>query len=223
MIGYKVRAGLVVFLLLFAGCATVAVDSEVGADGTVNRYEVSAELTGEAFDRLQTRVEDDGYDSVEAWARDQFNESRYDGFQYDESRSGGNVTLSVVVKGWDPGPDSRVAVNASGENVTYRERVPSDFSSASVTYTVDMPGEIHDHNADRLENGNSTAVWSFGRNEAGGQQLVVESDKSGGPLGFVPSVDPLDVVGVLALAGVFAFVAFVRSEFFESLSLDSGE
>jgi len=114
MTGHRGAVCLAVLVIL-AGCATVSVESRVGSDGTIQRYEVEAELTQQAFERLQSRVQNEGYDDVEGFIRNQSNESRYRCLNYDRSRAGSNVTIRVTVKEYDPGPDSAIRINATGE------------------------------------------------------------------------------------------------------------
>lgn len=199
-------------LVMLAGCATVSVESQVASDGTIQQYEVDAELTQQAFERLQSRAESEGYDDVEGFVRGQFNESRYRNLNYDQSRAGSNVTITVTISGYDPGPDSDIRINATGENITYEERVPREFSEAQVEYAVTMPGEILETNAEEVSGNNRTARWTFSSGEAGGQQLTVESRKESGVAALLPTIRLADAATIGSLLFMIGYVIYIRSD-----------
>jgi hypothetical protein len=131
---------------------------------------------------------------------------------YDRSSAGSNVTVTVTVRGYDPGPESPIQVNATGENVTYREVVPSQFSHARVEYAVTMPGRIVETNAHSVTANNRTARWTFSPGESSGQRLTVRSRKRSGLSAFAPTIRLADVATVGLLAFLIGYVVYIRSD-----------
>ncbi|MFW6437206.1 MAG: hypothetical protein ACOCYZ_06195, partial [Halococcoides sp.] len=147
-----VLAGLVVLVLL-SGCAQVAVDATVAGDGTVDTYDVQIETSTSNYDRLVSTAESDGYDSLQAYLLRDVSDEAVESVDYDESLGDGRVTINVTLSELDPAGVDGLSVVESDGQIVYEdstfvndERVTDD---ASLTYRLEMPGEITNATADR--------------------------------------------------------------------------
>jgi len=171
----------VAVLLVTAGCMTASVDATVDGDGTVASYDVTLEMTPTVYDRLQSRADDQGYDSVESYLLSDVNTSRMANYTYEQSIDE-NVTITVSFVDWSPGPESDVSTTVEDGNLTYVDRtfvtVQENSSIAlgdgvAVEYRLTMPADITNSNADLVTN--DTAVWEYGANEPVEEPMRAES------------------------------------------------
>ena len=167
-------------LLVLSGCADVAVDATVDGDGTVESYETTIEMPPSTYDRLQSTAEDEGYGSVERYLLRGVNQSLTDD---------GNVTVDLRLSSWNPGPSSGVETTVEEGNVTFVDRSfvqnsgqLGSQSGYALTYTVTMPTNVTDSNADTVEG--ATATWRYDSDEAIESPIRAQSpvpDSGSGP------------------------------------------
>ncbi|AWB27784.1 hypothetical protein [Halococcoides cellulosivorans] len=194
-----VVAGLVVLVVL-SGCAQVAVTADVAGDGTVETYDVQVETSASTYDRLMSTAESDGYDSLRAYLLRDVTDEAVDSVDYDESLADGQVTINVTLTGLDPaGVDGLTVVESDGQIVYEDATFVSDdrvTDDASLTYRLEMPGEITNATAGRVDG--STATWEReGSDSLTGTQIRAVAETSA--LGFGPGFGP--VAAVLAIVG----------------------
>ncbi|MFW6436592.1 MAG: PGF-CTERM sorting domain-containing protein [Halococcoides sp.] len=192
-----VVAGLLALVLL-SGCAQVAITSEVAGDGTVDTYDVQIDTSASNYDRLVSTAESDGYDSLQAYLLRDVSDEAVESVDYDESLGDGRVTINVTLSELDPaGVDGLSVVESDGEIVyedstfVNEERVTDD---ASLTYRLEMPGEIVNASADRTDG--STAVWER-EGSASLSDTRIRATSESPAFGVGPGPGP--VVAVLAL------------------------
>ncbi|NLV10259.1 hypothetical protein GOC74_09990 [Halomicrobium mukohataei] len=196
-------------LLVLSGCADVAVDATVDGDGTVESYETTIEMPPSTYDRLQSTAEDEGYGSVERYLLRGVNESRAESVSYNQSLTDdGNVTVDLRLSSWNPGPSSGVETTVEEGNVTFVDRSfvqnsgqLGSQSGYALTYTVTMPTNVTDSNADTVEG--ATATWRYDSDEAIESPIRAQSpvpDSGSGPgVGVVGTLVAVAlVVGLLA-------------------------
>jgi hypothetical protein len=191
-------------LLLLSGCAEVAVDTTVAGDGTVESYEANVEMSPSTFETLQSTAEDEGYDSVERYLLRGVNESRAESISYDQSLGDdGNATIQLRLESWDPGPSSGVETTVEDGNVTFTDQQFVEESSPlgsqrgySLNYTVTMPTNVTDSNADTVEG--ATATWQYDSDEPVEEPIRAESEVPSSGLG--PGVGATGTVSAVALA-----------------------
>lgn len=191
-------------LLLLSGCAEVAVDTTVAGDGTIESYEANIEMAPSTYDTLQSTAEDEGYGTVERYLLRGVNESRAGSISYNQSLADdGNVTIDLRLESWDPGPSSGVDTTVEDGNVTFTDGQFVEDSSPlgsqrgySLNYTVTMPTNVTDSNADSVDG--ATATWQYGSDEAVEEPIRAESEMPSSGLG--PGFGAVGAILALALA-----------------------
>ena len=176
-----ITTGCVVALVLLSGCASFTVESTVNADGIIEEYVVEIDTSRTVYGLLSESASEEGYDSVEASFRDEYNESHIGGFEYEETVEGDEATMTITLTDLDPSGSDNITVEQSDGQMTYVDRTyynesqadsgestesgtnSSEFgeslmSGLSVDYTLRMPGEITDSNADEVDG--NTATWN---------------------------------------------------------------
>jgi hypothetical protein len=202
-------------LLLLSGCAEATVDATVAGDGTIESYEATVEMAPSTYDTLQSTAEDEGYTTddgdgyVKGYLLRGVNESRAESVSYNQSLADdGNVTIDLRLESWNPGPSSGVTTTVEDGNVTFADRQFVEDSSPlgsqrgySLNYTVTMPTNVTDSNADAVDG--PTATWQYGSDEPVEEPIRAESEVPSSGLG--PGVGA--VGAVLALSLVAALLA----------------
>lgn len=215
-------AGALSVLVLLAGCASISVASNVGDDGTLKKYHVSAGMSQNTYSQLNERAEQEGYDSFCAQLKAQYDSSNYDRGSCKKSSSDGTVTVDLMLKGYNTTDNHRISISRDEGNVTYTDSLDTKYglSGANLTYTVTMPGKIYATNAEELSNGNRTATWHVGKNERPPDRIYAKSNVDPGLLGSLPTIN-LRGIGV-ALASLFlvGYVYYFRSDRFENPTID---
>lgn len=158
------------FLVLLAGCATMSVSSAVGADGTIETYQLQINTSTTVYGFLSEGVKEDGYDSLRESFLSEVDEERYESVDYDEEFDGDEVSITITFEGFEPGPDDPMNVTVTDDRIVYEDRVfvnqsantsgemNSAFTSGlTVHYYLEMPGEIVDSNANEVDG--NTAEW----------------------------------------------------------------
>lgn len=211
-------------LVLLAGCASISATSNVGADGTLKKYEVSASMNPDAYSQLNDRAKREGYESFCAQLKDRYNSSNYNEISCKKSSSNGKVTIDIKLKGYNTTDNPRISVSRSGENITYSDSLNTeyDIGQAELKYTVTMPGKIYDTNADELSNNNRTATWNVSENERPPNQVYAESTINPGLLGSLPTINLQDVSVIISTLFVVGYVYYFRSERFENPEINRG-
>lgn len=206
-------------LLLFAGCASMSVDSTVAADGTIETYSIEVNTSTTVYGLLTESAKDDGYDSLEESFLSDVNRSSYENVTYDEEIDGDSATISLTLTGFDPSASDSVNVTESDGKLVYEDttfvnesaQVTDDqesyMSGLTLTYSLTMPGEITDSNADEVDG--DTAEWTAtGTDAMTDTRVYAESEK---PSGIVDSVPGFGVTaGVVALVAGLGVLALRR-------------
>jgi PGF-CTERM protein len=193
-------------LVVLSGCVTATVDSTVAADGTVSEYDLTLEMSPSVYDGLQSQAQQEGYDSIEGYLLADVNTSRMENHTYDQDLEGENVTLSLTLTNWSPGPESDVSTNVSDGNVTYEDRTfrtadeESDVAfgdGVAVEYRLTMPADITSSNADLVQN--ETAVWEYAADEPVDEPIRATSPAPSSAFGPGMGI-PVAVVALLGAA-----------------------
>jgi len=198
------RSGIAVVglvaLVVLSGCAQVSVTADVAGDGTVESYDVQIETSASNYDRLVSTAESEGYDSVRAYLLRDVHDEAVGSVSYDESLSDGRVTINVTLTDLDPAGVEGLTVVESDGKIVYEDqtfvndrRVTDD---ASLTYRLEMPGEIVNATADRVDG--STATWEREGSESLSNTRIRAVSKSPA-LAFGPGFGP--IAAVLAILG----------------------
>jgi len=218
-----ITTGCVVALVLLSGCASFTVESTVNADGIIEEYVVEIDTSRTVYGLLSESASEEGYDSVEASFRDEYNESHIGGFEYEETVEGDEATMTITLTDLDPSGSDNITVEQSDGQMTYVDRTfynesqasgsaesgtnSSEFgeslmSGLSVDYTLRMPGEITDSNADEVDG--NTATWNATGSGAMEETEIratsnVPTSAFGPGFGAVPAI-----LGVLLGTGLLA-------------------
>ncbi|MGM0591151.1 MAG: hypothetical protein ACQETI_05880 [Halobacteriota archaeon] len=196
----------VVALVLLAGCASLTVESEVDADGGIERYQLQINTSQTVYGFLNEGAKENGYDGLREQFEGEFNESRAESVEYDEDFQGDDVTITLTVEGYEPGPDSNISVETTDSSVVYEDTTFVNesgqgaetglLSGLSVHYYVTMPGEITDSNADDVDG--RTAEWhETGSDAMTDNPIRVESKR---PSALeTPGFTPIVALAALAL------------------------
>lgn len=198
-------------LVVLSGCASIGVESTVNRDGTIEEYEIEIQTSQQVYGFLESSAQDEGYNSLEESFREQYNKDHVGEFEYNETVEDGDATIRLTMLDVDPSGSENLTVEKQDGEMTYvDETFVSEESETesnttmggsmdgaiTVDYTLNMPGEITDSNADEV-NGN-TANWSF---EGESQEIRATSEvplTAFGPgFGIVPAVVGVLVVAVL--------------------------
>lgn len=201
-------------LVTLSGCATVTVDSDVAADGTIDRYELDLTTSTTVYGLLNDAAVDDGYDSLAQQLRANVNVSNAANVSVDESLDGENASVTLVVTEWDPVDNDRLNVTRTDGTVVYTD---TTFYNASVAdgaaggisladfrlrYTVNMPGDIQRAEGADSVNGSTATYESRGQDAYTSTRVEVESDAPTGVLSPGFGIAPAVVAAVVAsLAG----------------------
>ena len=214
------QVALLVSVVLLSGCATIGVESTVGADGTVEEYTVEIDTTRQVYGLLKQGAERDGYDSLEESFTSDINDSAVGEISYEEEIDGDDVTMTITMRDVDPSAMDNVSVSREDGRLTYvdetfydesaeetaggseSELAESMASGFAVDYSLTMPGEIVDSNADEVDG--NTAEWhATGSGAFTETRIYAESEvptSAFGPgFGAVPAL-----VGLLAATALLA-------------------
>ena len=200
----KVAAvGVVLLLVGLAGCLSMAVETTVASDGTIEETTAEIEMDGMLFDML----EEEG--DFEEDVREDVHEDAWGWFEYDEEElDNGDVLVTITAQDGDPDKidDIDVTVDEEADQITFVdydgfEAVEDDemdeefLDEITFEYTVNMPGEVVEANGEIQDDGQSV-VWTNDEH-AGTETFEVTSERSSSD-GFGNGFGP--VVGILALA-----------------------
>lgn len=217
--------GAIICVLIFtSGCIDVAVTSSVNGAGELERHEMTLSMTGTVYAMMVQSATSGGYASVEEMIEHPRDQTGPDpAFDYRETwdRDTDRVTMIVTARNPNAMREKKdVSVVRDGDYLVYREDMSALAGSSSssqaqnpyasqlgsmftVRYTLTMPGEIVESNADTI-NGN-TAEWH--RSTSTAPMIYAKSKVSPFPVGFVAGAG---AVLLLAL-GIGGVVLYRRS------------
>lgn len=210
-------AAALAILLLLSGCATVTVESDVAADGTIDRYELDLNTSATVYRLLNQAAVDEGYESLAAQLRANINASNAGNVSVDQQLDGDRASVTLVVTEWDPVDAERLNVTRTDGRVVYEDTtfynasVGSGGGGVDVTdfelrYVVNMPGDIQRAEGASSVNGSTAVYEASGRSAFTTTRVYVESEAPTGVLSPGFGVAPA-VVAALLLSLVVAVVA----------------
>lgn len=194
----------------------MSVDSTVAADGTIDTYSIELNTSTMVYGMLSESAKDDGYDSLKESFLSDVNRSSYESVTYDEEINGDRATVTFTLKGFDPSASDSIDVTETDGKLVYEDTTfhnasaevtddqESYTSGLTLTYSLTMPGEITDSNADEVDG--NTAEWTeTGADAMTGTRVYAESEKPSGVLGSVPGFGTAAALLALVIAlGGFA-------------------
>lgn len=204
----------VVAVVLAAGCANTTVTTEVGADGGVETMSIETEVQPIVYGFMEQSAQEEGYESVEEWLRDDAVDGGENDVQFDDvsvtETDDGNYRISMSASDVAPADLAGVSVTVTEDTVRYELSDVGEFggadefggtddgfdvnSSFGEEFTIDfvlvMPGQISDSNADEISDDGTTATWTIDGSQQSEESFYAESDTSGadGLPGFGPGV-----------------------------------
>lgn len=196
----------------------MSVDSTVAADGTIDTYQLELNTSTMVYGMLDENAKQEGYDSLKGSFLSDVNQSAFENATYDEEINGDRATITLTLTGFDPSASSSINVTESDGKLVYEdttflnesanvtEQQESYMSGLTLTYSLTMPGEITDSNADEVDG--KTAEWTeTGPDAMTGTRIYAKSDK---PEGFMQSTPGFGttttlVAVVVALGALAAF------------------
>lgn len=206
-------AAALAVLLLLSGCATVSVESDVAADGTIDRYELDLNTSTTVYGLLNQAAVDEGYESLAGQLRANINASNADNVSVSQSLDGDRASVTLVVTGWDPVDAERLNVTRTDGTVVYED---TTFYNASVgdagggvdvtdfelRYVVNMPGDVQRAEGASSVNGSTAVYEASGRSAFTSTRVYVESDAPTGVLSPGFGVAPAVVAALVATLAV---------------------
>lgn len=199
-------------VLLLSGCATVSVESDVAADGTIDRYELNLDTSTTVYSLLDQAAVDDGYASLAAQLRANINASNAGNVSVNQTVDGDRASVTLVVTEWNPVDADRLNVTRTDGRVVYED---TTFYNASVNggggvditdfelrYVVNMPGDIQRAEGADSVNGSTATYEASGRDAFTTTRVYVESDAPTGVLSPGFGVAPAVVAALLASLAV---------------------
>lgn len=229
----------VVAIVALSGCLTVgmAVDSQVASDGTIERYELQMNVSGQAYSMMQMAGGMQGGGGSSQFGSEQVEEDVRSNLTDEFSSVGDvqtNVTegdesmrITIVLTDAVPAEGGNISVTTEGDTLVYRDEVfnrsfgqtagtsMSDDGGSSgmmdgmeepqlhLRYSLEMPGEIQDSNADSVEGSEATWNRSYVGDEMQDAGFTVEAESStggGGMPGFGATVALVALLAVALLA-----------------------
>lgn len=205
-------AGLLIAIVLLAGCATLSVRSDVGADGTIEEYQLELETPQQVYTFLNDEAKSNGYDSFRDQLLSNVSNDSAENIRTNVNRSGRNATVTITLEGYTPPNGTPIVINKSNGTMEYSDRQflneslssSQDESSASinVNYHLEMPGKIVNSTSNNVSG--SSAEWHGTYQSLSGTPIyakskISESSSVFGPgLGIGAAVAALLAVGSLA-------------------------
>lgn len=205
-------AGALTAALILAGCATVTVNSDVAADGSLDTYQLELETPPQIYATLNDQAQSEGYESFAGQLLGQVDNSSAESISTNVNRSGENVTLSITLEGYTPSNNSAVTINKSNGTMVYSDsqflnqssgdEESSTSGSINVDYYLEMPGEIQNTTAQNVSG--STAEWHGTYASLTDTRIYAESEVSESS-SFGPGFGPVSVLIAVLLVGSIAY------------------
>jgi PGF-CTERM protein len=217
----QLAVAALVTLVAASGCISYSYDVSVNADGTVERYELTLEMSESVFNQL----ENSGDSTLEERFRANHSADNYETVDFETGTTDdGNRTITYILEGFDP-EDVQESSQASGVSIGVEDgtlsytdtldRLKEDNQAqdgnlvSRVRYNLTLPGEVDAGatNADSVDGSTvsweSTSVPEEFRAESELPETTTASDESGDDGGqSLPGFGP--VAAVLALLGAIA-------------------
>lgn len=188
----------VVALLALAGCADVTTTVTVTSDAEIESMEYRAVIDDASYQALQERASENGYDNSTLYVQEEvINRTGIGSIESTFEDRENDVVMEFRATDIDIDELPMDAVKTDNGTIAYDDpEVVDRVDSAEIdtlTYTVEMPGEVVSSNADEVDG--STATWQV--EEFEGEALRVEAE-SGDP---IPGFGAPAALLALALVG----------------------
>ncbi len=177
----KLILGLsVIFMVLVSGCVTISIESKVGRDGGIAKYDMMIDTSATVYslmddydegESLQERVESQGGTYKEEWDKD-------------------NVRIIMT----DIVPED-VHTEVGEDYLIYREtfgELPTE--GVNVHYYLEMPGKIVESNADSVD-GNKAEWHMVGADS--GRDIYAKSE-----VPALPGISAFSIIGILLIVAL---------------------
>lgn len=203
----------VVVLLALAGCTDVTITHTVDSDGEIEQTTIVAEMNQQAYAVALESAQEEGHDSVAAGiAADHAVE--LDGAVSDaetnDYRDGDTYVAEVTYNEVDIDQLDAIDTEITDDDtIVYTEDYVGDIEDGTLTYHVEMPGEIVETNADRIDAENNIATWG---DESGSETetMYVESERGQLSLWSIGAIAAGAVL--LTVSGFIGYRRISRSE-----------
>ncbi|MFC6613694.1 hypothetical protein ACFQAS_01755 [Halopenitus salinus] len=175
----KVLAAVAVALLVgLSGCATISVTAEVGDANTIERYDLNITTSTTVYGWLNEAAKEEGYESL----RDQMTDDvdvESDRIEYSEEIDGDEATINIQLSEIPSSEMDAITLEEDDGELTYTDTAFVNESAQSeetselggeamsglvLDYTLHMPGNIVESNADEVDG--NTANWTRTGGEA---------------------------------------------------------
>lgn len=200
-----------VALLALAGCADGTVTTTVDSDGEIEQIQIEAEMSQEAYAIMLEEAGAEGHDSVSEFLSEGLDDELGDAVtdvEHEDRKDDGTFVSEITFNQVDINEFDGIETESTDEDtIQYTDNA---FRSTTVdevdemTYQVEMPGEITETNADKVDEENNVAVWDVHNTDA--ETAVVESERGQLSLWTVVAV-----AGIGAIALVGGLLAYRRS------------
>lgn len=197
----------VVAMFVLAGCADMTVTNTVDSDGEIDQAQIEVEMDQQAYALALEEAENRGYESIsEAMATDFEAETNgaVSDAETNEYRDGETYVAEVTYNEVDMDQLGTVETEVTNEDtVVYTEDHPGDVEDGNIIYQVEMPGEIVETNADRVDEESNTAAWE-GNSDT--ETMYVESEQRSLSLWTVAAA--VGIGAVILISGLLAYRRF---------------
>jgi hypothetical protein len=204
-----------VALITLAGCADGAVTTTVDSEGEVEQIQMEAEMSQEAYALALEEAGEEGHDSVSgaiaANIDDEMGDVMTDA-EYEDQRGDGVVILDITFNEVDIEKWGGMETEQTDEDtIRYTD---NDFQNAtmdevdSMTYQVEMPGEIIETNADEVDEENNVAVWDVHNTDV--ETAHVESEQDSFSLWTVAAA--VGIGAIVLIGGLLAYRRFGEAD-----------
>lgn len=203
----------VVLLAGLSGCATISVTADVGGADTIDRYEMNISTSTTVYGFLDQAAQEDGYDDVGEMITSNASIPE-ENFEYSEEIDGQEAMMRVEISDVDVGSMPAISIEETDGQLVYEDTAFYNASAAGaepdseigsemmsgfvLEYTLEMPGEITESNADEVEG--NTATWTrTGGDAFDNTSIEATSEASSSVLspgfGVIPAIVALLLIG----------------------------
>ena len=208
-------------MIALSGCATVEVTAEVGDENTLDRYEVDISTSTFVYGLLDEEAQEDGYDGIEDQLVGDIDVDD-DRIEFETEIDGDDARMSLEIQEVPASELDDITLEETDGMLRYTDTAfaeeadepaedeeMDDFAEDMLSgfvfdYTVIMPSEVTDSNADQVDG--NTATWTeTGADAFEDSEVYAESEAPSAlsvpGFGVVPAVLAiLSVVGMLAIS-----------------------
>lgn len=206
-------AGLLIAIVLLAGCATLSVRSDVGADGTIEEYQLELETPQQVYTLLNDQAKSNGYDSFRDSLLSNVSNESIENVESNLNRSGRNATLSITLEGYTPPNNTSIIINKSNGTMEYSDRQfinesldtgqEDNSTSINVNYQLEMPGKIKNSTSNNVSG--NTATWNGTYESLSDTPIYAKSEVSESSSAFGPGLGIGAAVAALLTVGSVAY------------------